>query len=117
MDVLREALLVGLGAIDYSRERLKEVVSALREQGELSKEQAEKLIEELKKRGMHEEEEIEKTVSSATEKARSAFPFPTHEDLAKIEKRLAKLEKAVKDIKGSVRPQHGSGGKKPTTGG
>ncbi len=98
MDVFREALLVALGAVDYSRDRLKQAVEKLREQGELSKEQADKLVKELRERGQREREDIQKRAASAVKKARSALTFATHDDLKKVERRLAKLEKAVKAL-------------------
>jgi polyhydroxyalkanoate synthesis regulator phasin len=98
MDVFREALLIGLGAWDYSKERVNQAVDRLRQRGELSKEQADKLLQELRERGQKEEEELGKTVSSAASKARSAFLFATHGDLNKVEERLAKLEAAVQAL-------------------
>jgi len=98
MDVFREALLVALGAVDYSRDRVKQAVEKLREQGELSKEQADKLIKELRERGQQERDDIEKRAASAVKKARSALTFTTHDDLKKIERRLARLEKAVQTL-------------------
>ena len=98
MDVFKEALLIALGAWDYSRERVKQAVDRLRQKGELSKEQAEKLLEELRERGQKEEEELGKTFSSAASKARSAFLFATQGDLKKVEERLAKLEEAVQAL-------------------
>jgi len=98
MDVFREALLVALGAVDYSRDQVKHAVEKLREQGELSKEQADKLVKELRERGQQEREDIEKRAASAVKKARSALTFATHDDLKKVERRLAKLEKAVQAL-------------------
>ena len=98
MDIFKEALLVALGAVDYSRERIKQVVEKLREQGELSKEQADKLVKELRERGCREREELGKKVTSAAKKARSALLFATHDDLTKVERRLSKLEKAIEAL-------------------
>ncbi len=98
MDVFREALLVALGAVDYSRDRLKQAVDKLREQGELSKEQTDKLLKELRERGQREREDIQKRAASAVKRARSALTFATHDDLKKVQRRLAKLEKSVKAL-------------------
>ena len=98
MDVFKEALLIALGAWDYSRERVKQAVDRLRQKGELSKEQADKLLEELRERGQKEEEELGKTFSSAASKARSVFTFATQGDVKKVEERLAKLEESVQAL-------------------
>ena len=98
MDVFKEALLIALGAWDYSRDRVKQAVDRLRQKGELSKEQADKLLQELRERGQKEEEELGKTFSSAASKARSAFLFATQGDLQKVEERLAKLEEAAQAL-------------------
>jgi len=98
MDVFGEALLVALGVLDYSRERVKQAVDKLRQQGELSREQADKLIEELRERGRQERGELQKKVASVAKKARSALLFATHDDLKKVERRLSKLEKSVQAL-------------------
>lgn len=99
MDVFREALLIALGAWDYSRDRVKETVERLKERGELTKEQADKLLQDLRERGRKEREELEKEFASAAKKARSALVFATRDDLKKLEHRLAKLEKAVEALR------------------
>ena len=102
MDVFREALLIALGAWDYSRDWVKETVEGLRERGELSKEQADKLLQDLRERGGKEREELEKRFASATKKARSALLFASRDDLKKVERRLAKLEKAIEQLRQAV---------------
>jgi len=102
MDVFREALLIALGALDYSRERVKETVDKLRQQGELSKEQADKLVAELKERGREGEEQLTERIAHAVKKARSALQFATHDDLKKVERRLTKLEKSIDELRQSM---------------
>ncbi|MCR4404151.1 MAG: polyhydroxyalkanoate synthesis regulator [Candidatus Acetothermia bacterium] len=92
MALLREGLLLGLGALDLTRERVTSLVDELIKRGEQVQKEREVAIDELLAAGKRAEERLRATIARVV----GELGLPTKADLARIEERLAALEKKLK---------------------
>ena len=90
--VMQKTLLAALGAVDLSRDKIRQTVDYLVEKGKLSKQEAPKIIEDLLERGEREGEHLKKLFEElpwiATRKDTEALATR----LEAIEARLSALE-------------------------
>ena len=93
MDAIRNILLAGLGAVGYSQDKLKEVISGLIEKGQLTKDQGEKVISEWVERGQEEREKISEKVEGEFKNLISKLPVISREEFEALAARVEKLEK------------------------
>jgi polyhydroxyalkanoate synthesis regulator phasin len=97
-EILKKSILVGLGALDLTREKVKETVDRLVAGGKIDRKHATEVIEELVERGEKESKKIggrlEKIISATLKRTRLA----TREQLQTVEKRLKAVEEALKEI-------------------
>lgn len=94
-DILRKALLAGIGA----QERVKDFVDELIKKGELSESEGAKLVKEWTERAEKSTDTLVKTVSETVKTTIERFRLPSKEEIDKINqkiddilKRLEKLE-------------------------
>ena len=93
-DIVRNALLAGLGV----QEKVKEFVDELVKKGELSDSQGAKLIKEMAEKADKGTEDLSKTFSELITKTLDKMNLPTRDDLEKINKKLNSLSAKIKKI-------------------
>lgn len=93
MELLKKAVLTGLGAVSLTRKKVEEVVAELVKEGELSEAQGRKLVEALVKEGSQQKEEMARKISAAVSEALGRMDVARKSELADLEKRVAALEK------------------------
>jgi polyhydroxyalkanoate synthesis regulator phasin len=93
-DIVRNALLAGLGV----QEKVKEFVDELVKKGELSDSQGAKLIKEMAEKADKGTEDLTKTFSELISKTLDKMNLPTRGDLEKINKKLNSLSTKIKKI-------------------
>lgn len=91
-DLVRRGLLLGLGALDLTRERVEGLVDELIRRGELVQKEREAAIDELLATG----KKVEERLRAAVARVVGELGLPTKADLARLEERLAALEKKLK---------------------
>jgi polyhydroxyalkanoate synthesis regulator phasin len=91
LDLVRRGLLLGLGALDLTRERVEGFVDELIKRGELAQKEREVAIDELLATGKKAEERLRATFTRLV----GELGLPTKADLARLEERLAALEKKM----------------------
>ncbi|MEE9523643.1 MAG: phasin family protein [Thermodesulfovibrionales bacterium] len=96
-DIVRNALLAGLGV----QEKIKEFVDELVKKGELSDSQGAKLIKEMAEKADKGTEDLSKTFSELITKILDKMNLPTRDDLEKINKKLNSLSAKLKKIEGA----------------
>jgi polyhydroxyalkanoate synthesis regulator phasin len=96
-DIVRNALLAGLGV----QEKIKEFVDELVKKGELSDSQGAKLIKEMSEKADKGTEDLSKTFSELITKILDKMNLPTRDDLEKINKKLNSLSTKIKKIEGT----------------
>ena len=95
MDVVKKAMLLGLGVISLTKEKAEEAVDDLITRGEVSREERFKMVDKLLKEAEKLEEELSGKISETVQKAITKIGLATKKDLEDISKRLAEMEKRI----------------------
>lgn len=91
MELLKQGLLLGLGALDLTKERVGAFVDQLIQRGELAQQERKATIDELLGVAKRAHERLRTVV----ERTVAELGLPTKADIAEIERRLADLEKKI----------------------
>lgn len=97
LDVVRKALLAGLGA----QERAKEFVEELVTKGELSQSDAAKLMNEMMAKAEKSGVEIDKKIGEIVEKTLDKLNLPGKRDIERLETTIQQLSNRVKALEES----------------
>ena len=101
-DVIKRAMLAGLGAQEKAKEFVDELVKA----GELSKSEGASLVKEWVSKAEESTKDMDHKVKDAIAGAFEKLNIPTREDLEKLDKKLqgisARLSKLESDEKGGA---------------
>jgi len=95
MDVVKKAMLLGLGVISLTKEKAEEAVDDLIKRGEVSREERFKMVDKLLKEAEKQEEELSGKISEIVQKAIAKIGLATKKDLADVSNRLAEIEKRI----------------------
>jgi polyhydroxyalkanoate synthesis regulator phasin len=91
--LIEKSLLAGLGVLTLTRDKVKEFVDKLVEEGEVRPEEAPSIIDKLVERGETEREELRKLVRDELDKTRFVASRKDVESLSqKIDELTAKVE-------------------------
>jgi polyhydroxyalkanoate synthesis regulator phasin len=86
--MLRRALLLGIGALSWSRDRAEAMVDDLIQHGQLDSGQRDSVVDALVERGRRDEQSLRGYVSEQVARAVRAVPVATKDDLHQLEERL-----------------------------
>ena len=92
-DLFKKSVLMGLGAITMTKEKVEEVVDELIKKGELAKDERSKAIQDLLKKAEEQEKILIDKVSAEVNKAITKLDIPTKKDLERLEKKIDELKK------------------------
>jgi len=95
MDVVKKAMLLGLGVISLTKEKAEEAVDDLIKRGEVSREERFKMVVKLLKEAEKQEEELSGKISEIVQKAITKIGLATKKDLEDVSNRLAEIEKRI----------------------
>jgi poly(hydroxyalkanoate) granule-associated protein len=95
-DVVRNALLAGLGV----QERVIEFINELVKKGELSESQGAKLVKEWADKADKSTEQLGKGISDLVTKTLDKMALPSREDVEKLNRKVQTLSARVKKLEG-----------------
>jgi len=95
-EVIKKAMLVGLGAQEKAKEFIDELVKA----GELSKSEGATLVKEWVTKAEESTKDMDHKVKDAIAVAFEKLNIPTRDDLASLEKKLQSLSARLTKIEG-----------------
>ncbi len=95
-EVIRKAMLVGLGAQEKAKEFVEELVKA----GELSKSEASTLVKEWTTKTEERTKEFDKRVKDTVGNILEKLNIPSREDMEKLEKKIQALNARLKKLEG-----------------
>ncbi len=98
-ELLRKAVVLGLGAIDLSEKKIKEVVNDLVKRGEIKKSEGSKLLDEILKKADKSRAEIEKKIQEGIRTALQKVDIVQKKDL---DVKVKNLEKKIEQLKKKV---------------
>jgi polyhydroxyalkanoate synthesis regulator phasin len=97
-EVIKKAMLAGLGAQEKAKEFVEELVKA----GELSKSEASTLVKEWTSKAEESTKEFDKRVKEAVANVLEKLSIPTREDMEKLEKKVQALNARLKKLEGGT---------------
>jgi polyhydroxyalkanoate synthesis regulator phasin len=95
-EVIKKAMLVGLGAQEKAKEFVEELVKA----GELSKGEASTLVKEWTTKAEESTKEFDKRVKETVATVLEKLNIPSREDMEKLEKKIQALNGRLKKLEG-----------------
>lgn len=96
-DILKKAMLAGLGAQEKAREFIDELVKA----GELSKTEAASLVKEWASKAEESTKDIDKKIKDAIGGAFDKLNIPSKDDFEKMEKKLQNISSRLRKLEGN----------------
>jgi polyhydroxyalkanoate synthesis regulator phasin len=96
-DIIKKAMLVGLGAQEKAKEFIEELVKA----GELSKSEGATLVKEWVSKAEESTKDMDHKVKDAMASALEKFNIPTRDDIEKVEKKLQNISARLTKLEGS----------------
>lgn len=97
-EIIKKAMLVGLGAQEKAKEFVEELVKA----GELSKSEASTLVKEWTSKAEESTKEFDKRVKETVANVLEKLNIPTREDMEKLEKKVQALNARLKKLEGGT---------------
>ena len=95
MDVIRKAMLLGLGLFSLTKEKAEEFVDDLVKRGEVTREERFKMVDKLLKEAEKQEEVLLGKIGETVQKVITDLGLPTKKDLEEMSKRLEEMEKRI----------------------
>jgi len=95
IELIRQGLWLGLGAISLTYEKAKSFVDELVKRGEVSKEEGSKLINEILDKAKEQENTITEKVNVEIRKVIDSLGVASKEDIAKLQMRIEELSKKI----------------------
>ena len=95
-EVIKKAMLAGLGA----QERAKEFVDELVKAGELSKSEAANVVKEWSTKAEQSSKDMDTRIRDAVAGVLEKLHIPTKEDMEKLEKKVQSLNSRLKKLEG-----------------
>ena len=95
MDIIRRAVLLGLGVISLTKEKAEEVVDDLIKRGEIASGERFKTVDTLLKEAEKQEKELERKIAGTVQKIVADLGLPTKKELEEISKTLKKIESKI----------------------
>jgi len=97
IELLRKTLLIGLGAVTLTKERIDGLVDELVKKGEIASKEGPKLVKELLQESQNAKKELEKKVEEATQKALKKLNLASKSEMKTLQARVEELERRVGD--------------------
>ncbi|MBC7104931.1 MAG: hypothetical protein H5T97_03245 [Firmicutes bacterium] len=93
--LMRLAVLAGLGALSWGREKGEELVRELAAKGEMTADEARSFLRELARRGAEERRALRNLVAEEVERLRRHLGLITREEWEALEERVRRLEERL----------------------
>ena len=98
VDLIRKSLLVGVGALALTRDRVDQFIGESVARGELSTEQGKSLVEELTHRAEQERQRVETLIQHQVNRAIEAAGYLPRTRVADLQARIDALESRVREL-------------------
>ncbi len=92
MDILRKALLMGIGALSLTREKTEQITDDLVKRGEIASTERHRTIDVLLKETERQEKELQKRINTSVEKALTDIGVPTRRDFEELKDMLRQIQ-------------------------
>lgn len=98
MDIIRKAMLMGLGLISLTREKAEAFADELIRRGELAREEKFKMVDNLLKEAQQQKEELTVKIKENVQKIISEMGLVTKKEFEEILKKQDEIEKKIEKL-------------------
>ena len=98
--LVEKGLLLGLGVLTLTRDKVVEFVNKMVEEGEVKAEEAPTIVDRLVARGEEEREQVREMMREELEKMRANVPLVTHKDVETLNQKIDELTAMVEELAG-----------------
>lgn len=93
--LIERSILFGLGVLTLTRDKVRQFVDRLVEEGEVRTEEAPGMVDRLVARGEAEREELRRVVREELDKVRAGIPLTPRKDIEELSHKIDKLTAQV----------------------
>ena len=98
--LIEKSMLLGLGMLTLTRDKIVQTVNSLVEQGEVEAEEAPNIIDRLVTRGEEEREELRKMMRDELDKRRITMPMASRKDIEELSQKIDELAARIDELAG-----------------
>lgn len=96
--LIEKSMLLGLGVLTLTRDKVVQVVNNLVEEGEVRAEDAPGIVDKLVTRGEEEREELRKLMREELDKRRIRGPMVSHKDIEDLGQKIDALAARIDEL-------------------
>jgi len=93
LDLLKKAVLMGLGVITLTKEKVEQIVDELIKKGELTEDERSKAVRDLLTKIEEQEKALNEKISSMVKNSIEKLDIPSRKDIEKLERKIDELKK------------------------
>ena len=93
--LVERAFLMGLGVMEITRDKVKDLAKELEERGKVSESEAKKVADRISEMATEQQENMRKTVDKESDKLLHATGVATKEDLDALREEIAELKALI----------------------
>ena len=98
--LIEKSMLLGLGVLTLTRDKIVQAVNSLVEEGEVKAEEAPTIIDKLVARGEEEREELRKLMRDELDKLRISAPMASRKDIEALSQKIDDLAAHIDELAG-----------------
>jgi polyhydroxyalkanoate synthesis regulator phasin len=98
--LVEKSLLLGLGVLTLTRDKVVQFVNKMVEEGEVKAEEAPTIVDRLVAKGEEEREQVREMMREELEKMRANVPLVTHKDVETLNQKIDELTAMVEELAG-----------------
>jgi polyhydroxyalkanoate synthesis regulator phasin len=98
--LIEKSILLGLGVLTLTRDKIAQAVNSLVEEGEVKAEEAPSIIDKLVARGEEEREELRRLMRDELDKLRISAPMASRKDIEALSQKIDDLAARIDELAG-----------------
>ena len=98
--LVEKSLLLGLGVLTLTRDKVMQFVDKMVEEGEVRAEEAPSIVDRLVARGEEDREELRKLMREELDKIRVNVPVASRKDIEELHQKIDELTAMVEELAG-----------------
>jgi polyhydroxyalkanoate synthesis regulator phasin len=98
--LVEKSLLLGLGVLTLTRDKVVQFVNRMVEEGEVKPEEAAGIVDRLVTRGEEEREELRKMVERELDRVRTGMPLASRKDIEELSHKIDDLAARIDELAG-----------------
>ncbi|MCK4297701.1 MAG: phasin family protein [Candidatus Marinimicrobia bacterium] len=91
-DLFKKAVLMGLGAVTITKEKVEQIVDELIKKGELAEGERSEAIRDLLTKAREQEKALNEKVSTTVKKTIEKLDLPSRQDIERLEEKIDDLK-------------------------